>query len=280
MVGAGVNPDTVNTQHDPGQGIFVPVLELGQGAFFFDELGVKVFAGSLIAQLRKHSKVVDAADLRDDFGAGAAEDGFELLQAHLFAVAEADDFDGGFFGQNRDQLRLRIRVVQEVGVRADGLHAAGDVEHGLEVPEGVEEAAGAAVLAVDLAEAALPGLVEVLGPVIVAVKLDGGNDKVGAFEDFIEVGGDLDGGVAARLIFQLFTETAAELQGLGIDVHQADRKFHGFQLVAVEDVRHSGGAERNTACADDCDFYFFHLLGLLTIHCCAADGQILHAEIK
>ena len=133
--------------------------------------------------------MVQSAGTRVEALGRQVEDPRHLFDAVEDAVAEADDTDAGETAGRFAEFGERVGVVDEQGVRAVSLHGSCDVDGGAHVAERVEEAAGSAVFAVDLAEAEGAGDVKVLRPVEVAVDFDRHDDGVGTGERVGDVAG-------------------------------------------------------------------------------------------
>ena len=248
VVGRGRWPQPVTAKQDARKTEFVPLAEPIALRLDLAEFRIEILAGGLVAYLLEPREVVDAASSGIEFSDRRIQQPRQLAQAVIDPVAQADVLDDGQPRYRLTKLAFRVGEVDEQGLRADLLHGARDLDHRAHVSQGVEEPARTAILAVDLAEPVFPRYMEVLGPIEVAVHLDGRDDEIGPGQRAAQAAGRRNGGVPFQLLRHLLGVgfNLDEVFGEDVHQHQIDALFRkGFaqQHIAHRD-RRKGTASR------------------------------------
>ena len=169
--------------------------------------------------------------------------------ADLHAVAQADGLDGSAAQHGAGQHGHGIGVVQEPGVRADGLHVLGEIQHDGNGAQGTEDSADAQGVRDGLAKAVLLGYLEVddRGG-LVAAHLDGVDHEIRALQRRLailnaKVAGDLRAAFVEILV-QVVQNRLGFLETLAVNVIQGDLDvLQGLAAHAVaQDVAAENGA--------------------------------------
>ena len=232
-----------------GEGVLFRV-EFGQG--LFDE-GVEILAGGATSQVEDPGEVVDPGGGDFHIVAVDVEKGIEPeVEGHFDAVTEADDFaDIGVALQCQADPVERVGADHCGGLRAERLDVAGDVEVEGDLAQGVEEAAGAAEFAEDLANAVGDRDFEVPLPGGVVAGVDGDDDVVAAGQGLAAVGGRFDSDRLGQDFVDPVGEAGVDVESVFLDIDEAEGA--AAHLRVVEDVAQHFGAEGGAGRADDGD---------------------------
>jgi len=207
--------------------------------------------------------VVDAGTDELDLLVGHAEGAGEHPGGPLHAVAEADRAEA-LRVEERGRHRHRVRVVDELRVRAELEGVAGDVLVGADRPEEPEHAAGPHGVADGLVDPVLPGDLDVPLVRLDPADLKGDDDDVRVGEGFAAIGGleDLDPEAVVR------DELPGGPRGTGdparVEVHEVQRRV--LQRREADEVADEPEREDEAAGADDGDLG--HVVTLRTARGC------------
>ncbi|OQB36372.1 MAG: hypothetical protein BWY09_01954 [Candidatus Hydrogenedentes bacterium ADurb.Bin179] len=234
--------------------LFINVI-LGQLTFFLEQ-GIQVF--SPVFHLEKPAHVIDARRQVVNFRLWHTHIPRNQVEGGLYPVAQPDILQTRHFSHRPAYGRHGIDVVEQIRVRTQFFHVAGEVHHDGDGTQRAKQAARPERVADTLVHAMFHRNFTIQLKGVHAADLQHGNDIIGVLQRFPPVQGYHGGGIQTVVLDDTVSKLFHALQFRQGPAHEAELAV--TQGGRGHHVQKQGLAENNASRANQCDFRHVYIL--------------------